>query len=163
MTRLGCSNNPLLQQTESRGVVVRLPPGHYCLFPRGVLELLTMNQGQHADSRIEGNRQGYLSREHLRTMVFNADQTLRTIALCYWSFGLWPLVGTHFHSVDVEFPTRTGDRVLTVLPIATQCGTHTAGTPPAVLFFCTLDPHEGTEAVQHARVLTWRSPEDKTH
>ena len=81
------------------GVVVRLQSGRYRLFLKGVSEIFmkkcsshvvvskNLNHTQHADSDIKTRTIDKIARDNIsRTIIFYANQMLRTIALCYRNF-----------------------------------------------------------------------------
>jgi len=104
---------PFSSERKATGVVVHLPSSCYCLFLKDALEILTnkcarhvvifKNPGhsQHADSEIGTTALDEITRDKFsQTIIFYANQMLRTIALCYWDFENWPPAGTKFHSAD---------------------------------------------------------------
>jgi len=104
---------PFSSERKAMGVVVRLPSGRYRLFLKGASEILTKkcarhvvvsknpDHSQHADSEIETTALDEITRDNIsRTIIFYANQMLRTIALCYRDFENWPPAGTKFQSAD---------------------------------------------------------------
>ncbi|KAF8972113.1 hypothetical protein BDZ97DRAFT_1752724 [Flammula alnicola] len=142
---------PFSSERKSMGVVVRLPGGGYRRTSRA-------RDGKYSDG-IETKPIDELAKENIsRTIIFYANQTLRTIALCYRDFTSWPPKGMEFNTegddltligiTGIEDPLRdgvrdavlkchragvtvkmcTGDNVLTARSIATQW----ASSPRAV-------------------------------
>jgi P-type Ca2+ transporter type 2C len=90
---------PFSSERKAIGVVVRIRTGGYRLLLKGASEILTKkcthhvivsreaHQSQHADSEIEAKAIDEFSRDNIsRTIIFSANQKLRTIALCYPDF-----------------------------------------------------------------------------
>ena len=122
------------------GVVVRLPSGSHRLFLKGASEILTKkctrhvvvsktpNQSQHPDSEIETKAINDITKDNVsRTIIFYANQMLRTIALCYRDFEAWPPPGTHFQSPDeVSYDDLSCDMTLVAItgilcPLCSRC------------------------------------------
>ena len=104
---------PFSSERKAMGVVVRLRSGHFRLFLKGASEILTKrctrhvvvsknpDQSQHPDSEIETKAIDETTKDNIsRTIIFYANQMLRTIALCYRDFESWPPAGTDFQSPD---------------------------------------------------------------
>lgn len=99
---------PFSSERKAMGVVVRLPGGRYRVYLKGASEILTKNCSRHvvvergsADKDVETRELDELSRDNIsRTIIFYANQTLRTIALCYRDFESWPPPGVHAESID---------------------------------------------------------------
>ena len=97
------------------GVVVHLSSEPYCLFLKGALEILmectchiviskNPDQSQYPNSEIGTKAIDEISKHNIpRTIIFYTNQMLRTIALCYQDFELWPPAGTNFQSAN-EIP-----------------------------------------------------------
>ncbi|EFP75603.2 uncharacterized protein PGTG_00934 [Puccinia graminis f. sp. tritici CRL 75-36-700-3] len=98
---------PFSSQRKAMGVVVRLPgSGRYRLFLKGASEVLTKltshyvcvrgpsSEGQPINPELEDVSSAPFdldTRENVsRTIMFYANQSLRTIALCYRDFESWP-------------------------------------------------------------------------
>ncbi|KAI0342676.1 calcium-translocating P-type ATPase [Trametopsis cervina] len=91
---------PFSSDRKAMGVVVRLPNhSGYRLYLKGASEILTNKCTQHvvvkkdADSShvVETAFIDELVKDNIsRTIIFYANQTLRTIALCYRDFETWP-------------------------------------------------------------------------
>ena len=93
---------PFSSELKAMGVVVQLPDGGYRLYLKGASEILTRNCDKHvvvhdpsggtsSSDEIEvasfdGHKQSNIS----KTIIFYANQSLRTIALCYRDFSSWP-------------------------------------------------------------------------
>jgi len=120
---------PFSSDRKAMGVVVRLSSGPYRLFLKGASEILTKkctrhvvvskdpDQSQHPDSEIETKAIDEITKDNIsRTIIFYANQMLRTIALCYRDFESWPPTGVHFHSAD-EIPYEELSRDMTLVAI----------------------------------------------
>ena len=93
---------PFSSQRKAMGVVVKLGRGRWRLYLKGASEILTKNCSRHvivhknAGDRIRGDdietaEITELDSDNIsRTIIFYANQTLRTIALCYRDFYSWP-------------------------------------------------------------------------
>ena len=120
---------PFSSKRKAMGVVVRLQSGRYRLFLKGASQILTKkcthyvvisknpDHSQHADSEIKTKALDEVTRDNIsRTIIFYANQMLRTIALCYRDFESWPPAGTHFHSVDeVSYDDLSRDMTLVAI------------------------------------------------
>jgi Ca2+-transporting ATPase len=102
---------PFSSERKAMGVVVRIQPQKFRLYLKGASEILSkkctkhvvVTPGPNQDSEedvqtmvIDETAMDNIS----RTIIFYANQTLRTIALCYRDFESWPPPGTSFESVD---------------------------------------------------------------
>jgi Ca2+-transporting ATPase len=94
---------PFSSERKAMGVVVRLPNSGCRLYLKGASEILTKKCTRHVvvhpdgyDSRddkgvVETKGIDELAGDNIsRTIIFYANQTLRTIALCYRDFASWP-------------------------------------------------------------------------
>jgi Ca2+-transporting ATPase len=93
---------PFSSERKSMGAVIRLPTGGYRAHFKGASEILAKKSTRHIvvyqDGKypdgIETRPIDDLARENIsRTIIFYANQTLRTIALCYRDFPSWPPPG----------------------------------------------------------------------
>jgi Ca2+-transporting ATPase len=104
---------PFSSQRKAMGVVFKLPNGKHRLFLKGASEILTMKCTRHVvvrrDAAGGSTDTGEVETEAIdetatdniqRTIIFYANQTLRTIALCYRDFPSWPPPGARFTSED---------------------------------------------------------------
>ncbi|KAI6165548.1 Ca-transporting ATPase [Pisolithus thermaeus] len=96
---------PFSSERKAMGVVVRLEGGSYRLYVKGASEILTKlcthhvvvspdgaqesSESEIAVAQINESQQENIS----RTIIFYANQTLRTIAICYRDFASWPPAG----------------------------------------------------------------------
>lgn len=93
------------------GVVVRISDNKFRIYLKGASEILTKKCTRHVvvskDAQKNSAGNGEVETEEIdaiatdnisRTIIFYANQTLRTIALCYRDFESWPPVGTKFES-----------------------------------------------------------------
>ena len=94
---------PFSSERKAMGVVVRLTDGRARLYLKGASEILSKKCTHHVVvGRDAGEHRGYdeevatakigesASDNISRTIIFYANQTLRTIALCYRDFESWP-------------------------------------------------------------------------
>lgn len=92
---------PFSSERKAMGVVVKLPDGRFRLHLKGASEILSKKCRSHvivhkdgAESTlqdIETATIDELAADNIsRTIIFYANQTLRTIALCYRDFDTWP-------------------------------------------------------------------------
>ncbi|KAI0671871.1 calcium-translocating P-type ATPase [Trametes maxima] len=115
---------PFSSERKAMGVVVRLPGGRARLYLKGASEILTKNCTRHvvvergsAADDVETRELDELSRDNIsRTIIFYANQTLRTIALCYRDFESWPPAGVQAESED-EVPYADLAHELTLIAI----------------------------------------------
>jgi P-type Ca2+ transporter type 2C len=97
---------PFSSERKAMGVVVKLPNGGYRLHLKGASEVLAKRCISHvvvrqdggnassSDGSVETADIGELERENIsRTIIFYANQMLRTISLCYRDFESWPPAG----------------------------------------------------------------------
>ncbi|KAH7915645.1 Ca-transporting ATPase [Hygrophoropsis aurantiaca] len=104
---------PFSSDRKAMGVVVRLSDGNFRLYVKGASEILTKlctrNVVVHArpvddneaGSEVETTAIDKASSDNIsRTIIFYANQTLRTIALCYRDFPSWPPPGVQFTDAD---------------------------------------------------------------
>lgn len=95
---------PFSSERKAMGVVVKLGEGRWRLYIKGASEILTKLCARHVvvsrpdeelkgseDDAVETKEIDALSKDNIsRTIIFYANQTLRTIALCYRDFDSWP-------------------------------------------------------------------------
>lgn len=103
---------PFSSERKAMGVVVKLSPTRWRVYLKGASEILTKRCSRHvvvrqdprendADGEVETQEIDELSRDNIsRTIIFYANQTLRTIALCYREFNSWPPEHSHYNSDD---------------------------------------------------------------
>lgn len=99
---------PFSSERKAMGVVVKLGEGRWRLYIKGASEILTKLCARHVvvsrpgeelkgseDDVVETKEIDALSKDNIsRTIIFYANQTLRTIALCYRDFDSWPSSST---------------------------------------------------------------------
>lgn len=99
---------PFSSERKAMGVVVKLGEGRWRLYIKGASEILTKLCARHVvvsrpgeelkgseDDAVETSEIDALSKDNIsRTIIFYANQTLRTIALCYRDFDSWPSSST---------------------------------------------------------------------
>ncbi|KAF8896568.1 calcium-transporting ATPase [Infundibulicybe gibba] len=117
---------PFSSERKAMGVVVELPDGCYRIYLKGASEILSKKCTSHvvvqspgADkiSGVETRRIDSLAEENIsRTIIFYANQTLRTIALCYRDFESWPPTAMKKNDQD-EIDYETLARDLTLIAI----------------------------------------------
>lgn len=103
---------PFSSELKAMGVVVKSNHG-YRLYVKGASEILTRNCTEHVvvskhtsdDAELETTRFTEETINNIqKTIIFYANQSLRTIALCYRDFESWPPRGAeHRDSDDVPF------------------------------------------------------------
>jgi P-type Ca2+ transporter type 2C len=101
---------PFSSERKAMGVVVRLPNGRPRVYWKGASEILTRKCTKHViiekDSHVPTFEVQTAPIDDLemdnisRTIIFYANQTLRTIALCYRDFDSWPPAGARRDAED---------------------------------------------------------------
>jgi len=107
---------PFSSDRKAMGVVIHLSSGRFRFFLKGASEILTKkctrhvvvsknsDQSKYPDSEIETEPIDETTKDDIsRTIIFYANQMLRTVALCYRDFESWPPTNTQLHSA-VESP-----------------------------------------------------------
>ncbi|KAH7919721.1 Ca-transporting ATPase [Leucogyrophana mollusca] len=107
---------PFSSERKAMGVVVRLGEGRFRLYVKGASEILTklcthnvvVNpdsvESGGEDQEVETAEIDEVSSENIsRTIIFYANQTLRTIALCYRDFTSWPPAGVQTSEDEVAY------------------------------------------------------------
>jgi len=110
---------PFSSERKAMGVVIRLPDGRYRAYFKGASEILAKKSTSyisvHKDggytAGIETKEIDELARENIsRTIIFYANQTLRTIGVCYRDFATWPPAGMTFDETgEVPFDDLAAD------------------------------------------------------
>jgi Ca2+-transporting ATPase len=100
---------PFSSERKAMGAVVKTDHG-YRFYVKGASEILTKLCSRHVvvDSRSDAEADdvevaeidGFSEENISRTIIFYANQTLRTIALCYRDFPSWPPPGMQATAVD---------------------------------------------------------------
>ena len=101
---------PFSSERKSMGVVVKLANNKWRLYAKGASEILTRKCTQHVVVHKPGEAVSDeltlapiddLAADNIsRTIIFYANQMLRTIALCYADFESWPPAGCKFDDQD---------------------------------------------------------------
>ncbi|RPD74953.1 calcium-translocating P-type ATPase [Lentinus tigrinus ALCF2SS1-7] len=116
---------PFSSERKAMGVVVRLSKRHYRVYLKGASEILTKKCSSHIvvergskETEVVDTREiDELARDNIqRTIIFYANQTLRTIAICYRDFESWPPPGVQAESED-EVPYEEFCHDLTLIGI----------------------------------------------
>ena len=93
---------PFSSERKAMGVVVRLREGGYRLYSKGASEVLSKACRFHVEVPQPGESNEQIivqefngeTRDNInKTIMFYANQTLRTIAICYRDFEQWPPAG----------------------------------------------------------------------
>lgn len=119
---------PFSSELKAMGVVIRLPNGRYRLHVKGASEILTkvctrhvaVSEGAHAgneDDEVETIEFTEETKTNIqRTIIFYANQTLRTIALCYRDFDQWPPAGAEDKAPD-DVPFTLINKNMTLIAV----------------------------------------------
>jgi Ca2+-transporting ATPase len=104
---------PFSSKRKAMGVVVKLMDGRARLYLKGASEILSKMCTRHVvvgkdarehgghDEEVETSLIDELASDNIsRTIIFYANQTLRTIALCYRDFESWPPHGLETSAED---------------------------------------------------------------
>jgi Ca2+-transporting ATPase len=92
---------PFSSERKAMGVVVKISDRKWRIYLKGASEILSKKCTQHvvvhrdgggpAEGDVETFAIDELAQDNIsRTIIFYANQTLRTIALCYRDFDVWP-------------------------------------------------------------------------
>ncbi|KAH9945065.1 calcium-translocating P-type ATPase [Epithele typhae] len=111
---------PFSSDRKAMGVVVRMPDSKYRVYLKGASEILTRRCTRHVvvkresqDTEVQTVPIDDLSRDNIqRTIIFYANQTLRTIAVCYREFEQWPPQGAHVEDGEVAYDDVSSDLTL---------------------------------------------------
>jgi Ca2+-transporting ATPase len=101
---------PFSSELKAMGVVVKVG-SKYRLYAKGASEILTKNCSSHVvvNHKRSGDELGSVefteeTRENIaRSIIFYANQSLRTLAMCYRDFESWPPAGFNTSSEEVPF------------------------------------------------------------
>lgn len=97
--------DPFSSERKAMGVVIKLAGGSYRFYAKGASEILSSKSTSHViinkDGKFEANETiktrsiDTVAQENIsNTITFYANQSLRTIALCYRDFPSWPPAGS---------------------------------------------------------------------
>lgn len=97
--------DPFSSERKAMGVVIKLAGGSYRFYAKGASEILLSHSTSHVvvnkdgkfevDGSIQTRAIDDAARENISdTIIFYANQSLRTIALCYRDFASWPPAGS---------------------------------------------------------------------
>ncbi|KIL58739.1 hypothetical protein M378DRAFT_86043 [Amanita muscaria Koide BX008] len=119
---------PFSSERKAMGVVIQLPDGRWRVHIKGASEILTKNCTRYVvvrkdhvkqtqdQSGVETETMHEQAEENInRTIIFYANQSLRTIALCYRDFHTWP-PAEHQDGSEVQLDMLAQD--LTLIGIA---------------------------------------------
>ncbi|KAG2147638.1 hypothetical protein DEU56DRAFT_730809 [Suillus clintonianus] len=115
---------PFSSDRKAMGVVVKLKQG-YRFYVKGASEILTKLCTRHVVVHQQGGTStgvqtaeidGFSEENITRTIIFYANQTLRTIGLCYRDFPTWPPPGIQVSAID-EVPYDVIAKDLTLIGI----------------------------------------------
>lgn len=105
---------PFSSERKAMGVVIKVRDGQWRLYLKGASEILTKKCTRHVvvarpnedvqgneDDEIETKEIDEIAKDNIsRTIIFYANQTLRTIALCYRDLDSWPPKGLDVKDAD---------------------------------------------------------------
>ncbi|KZW01245.1 calcium-translocating P-type ATPase [Exidia glandulosa HHB12029] len=115
---------PFSSERKAMGVVVRLSDSRYRFYVKGASEILTKLCSTHVvvakpgetpsqDDHIETKDIDELARDNIkRTIIVYANQSLRTIALCYRDLTAWPPHGVNPEAGEDPYPELAKDLTL---------------------------------------------------
>ncbi|EJD49544.1 calcium-translocating P-type ATPase [Auricularia subglabra TFB-10046 SS5] len=115
---------PFSSERKSMGAIVKLGDGHYRLYVKGASEILTKLCTTHVvvpkpgdsvqqSEGLQTKEIDELDRDNIsRTIIFYANQSLRTIALCYKDFSSWPPNGKDPEKGEDPYPELAKDMTL---------------------------------------------------
>lgn len=115
---------PFSSELKAMGVVVR-KDDTYRLYLKGASEVLSNNCTRHVVVHQDGNKGDDIETTEFdddtmsnisKTIIFYANQSLRTIALCYRDFESWPPAGTEKDGAD-EVPYEAIAKDMTLIAI----------------------------------------------
>jgi Ca2+-transporting ATPase len=115
---------PFSSELKAMGVVIKTSAGKYRVYLKGASEILTKVSNSHvnvtkesASDDIEVVPFTEKTFDNIsKTIIFYANQTLRTIALCYRDFESWPPAGYNGEAED-EVPFTVIAKDLTLIAI----------------------------------------------
>ncbi|KAL1663042.1 hypothetical protein GGF50DRAFT_103433 [Schizophyllum commune] len=115
---------PFSSERKAMGVVVRTKEGRYRVYMKGASEILSKRCSSHvvvskdgassSTADVETQPIDQAAADNIsRTIIFYANQTLRTIALCYRDFEQWPPAGAEVDDEgEVAYDVLAKDMVL---------------------------------------------------
>lgn len=115
---------PFSSELKSMGVVVKFGK-RFRLYSKGASEILTKNCTHHVVVSEHGSNSAELETTRFdeqtinnisKTIIFYANQSLRTIALCYRDFESWPPKGQEHHASD-EVPYEVLAKDMTLIAL----------------------------------------------
>ncbi|KLT44250.1 calcium-translocating P-type ATPase [Cutaneotrichosporon oleaginosum] len=114
---------PFSSELKAMGVVVKTPEGKFRLYVKGASEVLTKKCTSYVEVRpqpIPGVSvvpfDEAAAQNISKTIIFYADQTLRTLALCYRDFEQWPPQGAEGVGAE-DVPFELTSRNLTLIGV----------------------------------------------
>jgi Ca2+-transporting ATPase len=118
---------PFSSELKAMGVVIRRGNGAR-LYLKGASEILTKNctshiavskDANHSDSDVQITKFDEESTHNIqKTIIFYANQSLRTLALCYRDFPTWPPPNTPNDRAEDDVPYELVARDMTLIAVA---------------------------------------------
>ncbi|KAF9811644.1 hypothetical protein IEO21_06493 [Rhodonia placenta] len=115
---------PFSSKRKAMGVVVRMKDGRYRIYLKGASEILSKKCTRYVVVKSDGTTKAGqnvetaeiddLASDNIsRTIIFYANQMLRTISVCYRDFETWPPAGASYTAEDeVEYDDLAQDLTL---------------------------------------------------
>jgi len=104
---------PFSSERKAMGVVVKRPDGSYRFYIKGASEILSRRCNSHIvvnENGADGSNEVQVvdideaAQQNIsRTIIFYANQTLRTLAVCYRDFPSWPPANARMNDDEVEY------------------------------------------------------------
>ncbi|KAF8754101.1 Sarcoplasmic/endoplasmic reticulum calcium ATPase 3 [Rhizoctonia solani] len=110
-TETASSMIPFSSERKAMGVVVRIPSGGYRLYLKGASEIITGLCTRHVTAPITELEEENIS----RTIIFYANQMLRTLAVAYRDFESWPPAGHTGAQDEVPYEMIAEDLTLVAI------------------------------------------------
>ncbi|GMK59452.1 hypothetical protein CspeluHIS016_0800580 [Cutaneotrichosporon spelunceum] len=114
---------PFSSELKAMGVVIKTQEGKYRIYVKGASEVLTKKCTSYVDVRsqqVPGVKvlpyDEPAAQNIAKTIIFYADQTLRTLAVCYRDFEQWPPQGAEGMGAE-DVPFELSSRNLTLISV----------------------------------------------